>query len=88
MVEISGQTMFGDEKFLRLYIRFEGLAASLQNSLIYKQSLDFWYKFAWFYCPQFEISQADCKNCIMVLEKTKVKNNKILKYLQNPTHLI
>lgn len=29
MVEMSGQTTSEDEKFLRLYIKFEGLVASL-----------------------------------------------------------
>lgn len=62
MVEMSGQTTFGDEKFLRLYIKSEGLAANLQKSLIYKWSVDFGCMFVWFYCPQFELPQADSKN--------------------------
>lgn len=45
MVEMSGQTTFGDEKYLRPYIKLEGLAANLQNSLIYKWLLDFWCTF-------------------------------------------
>lgn len=45
IVEMSSQTTFGDKKFLRPYIKFEGLAANLQNSLICKWSLDFWCMF-------------------------------------------
>lgn len=36
---MSGQTTFGDKKFLRLYIKFEGLAGNLQNSLKWSLNL-------------------------------------------------
>lgn len=78
MVEMNDQTTFGDKKFLKLYIKFEALAASLQNSLPLQWPCKFWCKFVWFYCLQFEISQADSKNkqCIHVLEKTIIKDNR------------
>lgn len=79
MVETNDQTTFGDKKFLKLYIKFEALAANLQNSLPLLWPPDFWCKFVWFYCLQFEISQADSKNkqWIHVLEKTTIKDNKL-----------